>query len=238
MIKPNLIICLLLFCCAEAFCVPAKRVTRIVHQKDGTSLNIVLCGDECLHFYATDDGYPVVEDQKGLFCYASLCQKSLVSTGIIAHNLGDRAEKEIQYVNSLDKDVRMVLPEIWAERMALNGTPGGLVKTRGDGAKNRKNYIGEKKGLVILVEFANLGMSGTDSQREFYRMFNENGYNENNHIGSVHDYFYAQSYGKFDLAFDVVGPVTLSQSYDYYGSNRDGDDGNDQHRSTSRYYGC
>ena len=238
MIKPNLIICLLLFCCAEAFCVPAKRVTRIVHQKDGTSLNIVLCGDECLHFYATDDGYPVVEDQKGLFCYASLCQKSLVSTGIIAHNLGDRAEKEIQYVNSLDKDVRMVLPEIWAERMALNGTPGGLVKTRGDGAKNRKNYIGEKKGLVILVEFANLGMNGTDPQREFYRMFNENGYNENNHIGSVHDYFYAQSYGKFDLAFDVVGPVTLSQNFDYYGSNRDGDDGNDQHPGTMVAEAC
>ena len=229
MTKPSLIISIMLFCCAEAFCVPAKRVTRNVHQNDGTSLNIVLCGDECLHFYATNDGYPVIEEQKGAFCYASFRMQSLVSTGITAHNPIDRTEKEIQYVKDLDKNVCAKIPEVWAERMSLNINTRGNVKSRGVAAKDRKNYIGEKKGLVILVEFANLGMKGTDSQSDFYRMFNEKGYSDNNHIGSVHDYFYAQSYGKFDLTFDVVGPVTLSQDYDYYGSNRGGDDGNDQH---------
>ena len=43
--------------------------------------------------------------------------------------------------------------------------------------------------------------------------------------GSVHDYFYDQSYGLFDLEFDVVGPYTLSHNMAYYGENNSkGDD--------------
>lgn len=238
MIKPSLIISLLLFCCVEAFCVPAKRISRIVHQNDGTSLELILCGDEYFHFYATDDGYPVIEEHNGSFCYASFRMQSLTSTGIIAHNSIDRTEKEIQYVKELDKDVRAKIPEVWAERMSLNNNTRVFVKSRGGGAKERNIIIGERRGLVILVEFANLGMNGTDSQGDFYRMFNEKGYSEYNHIGSVHDYFYAQSYGKFDLTFDVVGPVTLSQEFDYYGSNRGGDDGNDQYTGTMVAEAC
>lgn len=39
------------------------------------------------------------------------------------------------------------------------------------------------------------------------------------------DYFRAQSGGQFLLTFDVVGPVTLSKEYKYYGENDS--DGND-----------
>lgn len=40
--------------------------------------------------------------------------------------------------------------------------------------------------------------------------------------GSVKDYFKAQSYGQFELDFDVAGPVTLPKSYTYYGENKSG----------------
>jgi len=49
-------------------------------------------------------------------------------------------------------------------------------------------------------------------------------------VGSVHDYFYDQSYGQFDLTFDVVGPVTLSKEYGYYGENDN--NGNDKRPAT------
>ena len=53
----------------------------------------------------------------------------------------------------------------------------------------------------------------------FFRYMNEEGYKENGQYGSVRDYFLSQSYGRFDFSFDVVGPVTLSKSMDYYGRN-------------------
>ena len=78
---------------------------------------------------------------------------------------------------------------------------------------------GEKKGLVILVNFANKIMSMSNANEVFDAMFNEIGYDRNDAVGSVHDYFYDQSYGQFNLTFDVVGPVTVSNNYGYYGSN-------------------
>ena len=81
-------------------------------------------------------------------------------------------------------------------------------------------YIGKKKGLVILVSFKDVQFSSVGRQEEFNNMFNRSGYSSFNHIGSVHDYFADQSYGRFDLTFDVIGPVTLSNDVAYYGSNR------------------
>lgn len=88
-------------------------------------------------------------------------------------------------------------------------------------------YIGAKKGLVILVNFKDVKMQSTSTQQAFADQFNQVGYNKNHHIGSVHDYFYDQSYGQFDLTFDVVGPVTISREMSYYGGNDRY--GNDQH---------
>ncbi|MCR4921992.1 MAG: M6 family metalloprotease domain-containing protein [Bacteroidaceae bacterium] len=84
---------------------------------------------------------------------------------------------------------------------------------------------GHKKGLVILVNYSDLTMKY--GQSTYLDFFNKEGYSDYNMGGSVHDYFYSQSYGKFNLTFDVVGPVTLSKKYSYYGENDS--EGNDKH---------
>lgn len=85
------------------------------------------------------------------------------------------------------------------------------------------NTIGKKKGLVILVNFSDRKMS--ISANEFHDFFNKEGYSNYGMGGSVHDYFHDCSYGKFNLTFDVVGPVTVSKSINYYGRNdSNGDD--------------
>lgn len=99
-------------------------------------------------------------------------------------------------------------------------------------AKARKawgntTFTGQKKGLVILVNFSDKSMKASSSQEEFNDMFNKEGYSNNGHIGSVHDFFMDNSYGQFDLQFDVVGPVTVSKTMSYYGKNDYS--GNDQH---------
>ena len=90
------------------------------------------------------------------------------------------------------------------------------------------NYIGQKKGIIILVNFSNVSWSNTASY--FNRVVNEANFSDGNFVGSMYDYFYAQSDGQFQLTFDVVGPVTVSNTQSYYGSNDSS--GNDKYPAT------
>ena len=81
------------------------------------------------------------------------------------------------------------------------------------------HYTGKKKGIVILVEFSNVSFRAGNTLEKYKRIMNEEGYSEGSFKGSVADYFKAQSGGKFELAFDVVGPYKLSQNQSYYGAN-------------------
>lgn len=91
--------------------------------------------------------------------------------------------------------------------------------------KNAAVFQGEKRGLIILVQFADKAFSMGKPQPLYDRIANEQGYSDHGFNGSVRDYFIAQSGGKFTLDFDVVGPVTLDHGYSYYGGNdRYGDD--------------
>ena len=87
------------------------------------------------------------------------------------------------------------------------------------------SITGDKKGLIILVNFTDQSFSAT--QNDFYKLANQVNYNSGNYKGSMYDYFYAQSDGQFRLTFDVVGPYTVSQNCAYYGGNDS--EGNDEH---------
>lgn len=79
------------------------------------------------------------------------------------------------------------------------------------------SYKGSKKGIIILVEFPSKTFSATNTPEVFMDMANKVGYTDRyGSIGSVHDYFYSQSNGQFDLTFDVWGPVTVSKEMKYY----------------------
>lgn len=104
-----------------------------------------------------------------------------------------------------------------------------LARAKGQSPANSA-IIGKKKGLVILVNFSDRVMTTSQPKTFFDRQFNEEGFTDFNHIGSVRDYFYDQSYGQLDIHFDVVGPVTVSKNLSYYGQNDD--DGNDMYPCT------
>ena len=81
------------------------------------------------------------------------------------------------------------------------------------------NYTGKKKGIIILVEFMGTTFKTADSNALYQRIANEENFSYNKFKGSMRDYFFKQSEGKFELQFDVVGPVQVSQAYSYYGGN-------------------
>ncbi len=96
-------------------------------------------------------------------------------------------------------------------------------RTRSSSARN-SSFFGEKKGLIILVQFSDLQFRSTHTPELYYQIANEEGFTNNMGFkGSVRDYFRDQSYGQFLIDFDIAGPVTLSKGYAYYGANdRDG----------------
>ena len=81
------------------------------------------------------------------------------------------------------------------------------------------NYTGKKKAIVLLVNFKDQKFETGHDNTLFTRIANEEGFSEGAFKGSMADYFKAQSRGKFELDFDVVGPVTVSQNASYYGKN-------------------
>ncbi len=119
----------------------------------------------------------------------------------------------LQRVNGVYEFVsRDSLQSLWKERLQSRNDARRTKMQRA----NDVSYTGSRRGLVILVNFADLAFE--TEQEEWNNYFNEVGYNTAGMYGSVHDYFLEQSYVVFDLSFDVVGPVTVSNGYAYYGS--------------------
>ena len=83
---------------------------------------------------------------------------------------------------------------------------------------NFQPILGKKRGLVILVNFRDVKFTHENPQAVYQDFFNKRGYTDYGMTGSVSDYFIAQSYGKFELDFDVVGPYTLTKAMGAYGA--------------------
>ena len=82
--------------------------------------------------------------------------------------------------------------------------------------KAASSNVGERRFPVILVQFSDTKFTISNPKEAFTRLLNEEGYSSNGAVGSVRDYYLAQSRGRFQPIFDVYGPVTLSNSSSYY----------------------
>lgn len=90
-------------------------------------------------------------------------------------------------------------------------------------------YKGERQQLVVLVTFKDLQFKGDEQAtlEQWDKVFNAHGYTEGDFTGSIHDYYYEQSYGQFNLHFDLVY-IALNDSVKKYCSTED-DDENSQY---------
>lgn len=78
---------------------------------------------------------------------------------------------------------------------------------------------GDHKSLVILVEFSDMKFKLPDVRQYYEGMLNGDTFTEYESTGSAKQYYTENSSGKFNVSFDIQGPVTLDQSYMYYGQN-------------------
>ena len=89
--------------------------------------------------------------------------------------------------------------------------PEGLALRRGASGGQTKQtggdfYHSERHQLTVMVEFNDRAFKGNEDATlaQWNLIFNAKNLTEAPFKGSVHDYFYAQSYGNFDLTFDLV----------------------------------
>ena len=118
------------------------------------------------------------------------------------------------------------------EEISLDTLQASSSRQREHAAKSRAETISKlrmakstratekKRGLILLVNFADKKFNEANTKTFYERMANEEGYSERGFHGSIRDYFLAQSNGAFDVSFDVVGPVEMQNGYAYYGSGR------------------
>lgn len=68
-------------------------------QPDGDTLQTYLRGDERMHWMMTLDGWQLMKNKRGYYCYAKQCKngKAVLSCKK-AHNEGDRTAKETQWL--------------------------------------------------------------------------------------------------------------------------------------------
>jgi len=185
---------------AAANAIPAKKLQKVITLTNGTQVSVELRGDEYLSWWEGTDGtaYRATADENVFEAFDLEAQKPAAAAR--------RARAEQGRVARLAR--------------VKNSLKGADDKMRGLGG-DHITYKGVKKGLVVLVDFKNKKFADGHDLEYYKNVINGKDFSdeEEGYVGSVRDYFLAQSNGQFELDFDVVGPVTMSNNYGYYGGD-------------------
>ncbi|MBQ7716844.1 MAG: hypothetical protein IJT55_04990 [Prevotella sp.] len=203
----------LLFVGGRAKAEPAHPFPVKVLQPDGSSVTIVLHGDEWMNFITTVDGYTVVKNNEGYYVYALLEGNNQKASQVVAHDTEDRQQKELAFLTGITKYQVPKMSEEKAQQM--NEENRRRQVKLNTVRRNAKNTYENFRGLVILVEFNDMKFSRDDYKEIITDMINKKnytGYDNEKFTGSLRDYFYDNSNGKFEPQFDVAGPYTVDFS--------------------------
>lgn len=167
-------------------------VWRDITLADGTQVHAQLRGDEFGSFWQDADGT----------CYS------------LKENTSDR------YVKA---DLNKLMLQSNELRRAANVARAQVRKSPSKVGKPNGPITGKQKGIIIMVQYKDTKFS-TGYNQKFVNGY-VNGPMTKSHtargfVGTVKDYFLAQSNGQFELDFDIVGPYTLSREYSYYGADQ------------------
>lgn len=201
-----------------ASAVPAKPGTLTVKQPDGTTLQVVLHGDENNHYMTTVDGTLIMQSENAQYVYAKIVNGHLQATALKAKNAMQRSLDDKDFLASLQQE----------------NAHSKLAKRQNLKVKRINHAPSEfgvspslvAKGFAILVNFADKDMT-TGTNQSISNLLNQDGYSQNGSVGSAKNYFETASNGQYSPDFEVYGPYTLPKNMSYYGGNDY--NGNDKH---------
>ena len=204
---------------AKAFSEPLT-----ITQKDGKQLTFQLHGDEHFNYIATTDGVLLCRVGKDYYIAAIDENGKMSSSGVLAHNAGQRTEEEIVLIGKQDKDKFFACQEVIETKEAKR-----VMKriSMPNGNSTLFPHTGSPKALVILADFKDVPFKHDDNTTmEIFDQYlnavdarptHASDATLSKNIGSVAKYFYDMSYGSFTPQFDVAAVVHLSENMSVYG---------------------
>ena len=209
-------------CCATMLAIPAKRGQwKTITLSDGRQVRVELRGDERAHWW-----------EDSLHQRYVLCGMRNVECGM---RNDTETREETRGMWNVECGVRndteiweMVEDSDWSKRYSTRRYSHStfhiphstkFVPPSSKITSNTLPSTSNKRGLIILVEFQNKQFREENDRVMFNRIANEKGFSERGFKGCVSDYFRDQSNGMLDLTFDVIGPVTINNDFEYYGKN-------------------
>ena len=195
---------------------PALPGVRQVLQPDGTVLTVEQFGDEYHHWTATLDGMMVVNTGHGYYVASIDAQGRLTASDVLAHDQVLRSQEERLLASRQAQNHARFHQQ--AERQAPSR------RSMAVGGSGYLPHAGSPRVLVILAAFQDLDFTVNSPLQAFDQYLNGEqlvDYGNHNQLNysSVNKYFESSSGGAFSPLFDVVGPVTLPQTMEYYGKN-------------------
>ena len=184
-------------------------------QPDGTTIQLLVTGDEDYARYETLDGYTAVYDEaQQRHCYAVRVNGVLISSTVPVTAPPPpglrRHLRESTTVRARRADARRAEIGFSSAPALTFGPEQGLL----DG---RRLSTGNVRGLTILVEFQDVRTNITKADVE--DLLNGQNYTRNGNFCSAREYFRIVSSGKLNYTNDVVGPFLLSRNRSYYVQN-------------------
>ena len=232
----SLVIAGLLLGTSSALGYPHRGEPMVMAQPDGTSVEVVVWGDEFYARVESPDGYTLVLDPVTRWiCYATSTQDGdLVSTGI--HFTGDQsitvsglptartkpaAESELRRrgiarglrhaPDKIEKKIRASQQQLWGGA----APPSGATGTAPAWAPPEEGLLGATgsiKGLVVAIDFSD--RVGTISQTELDNAFNGATYGDSR--GSIRTWAETISYNMFTVSHQIVAYMRAAYPTTHY----------------------
>ncbi len=178
------------------------------HQPDGSIVTLILKGDEQLKCAQSIDGYTLICNEKNEWVYAVEDSSGLLIPS--SHLASDKLKNEASIVSFLKIQPKGIRYKAQIDRKKEK------MHKRLPAPSKTATAFGERKGLIILMNFSDVKFSTTNEA--FDQLFNAKNYSGLS-SGSVRDFFLKNSYDQFDYRFDVVGPFNALHTMSYYGAN-------------------
>lgn len=204
----------LCFSASTAHAAKANQTPFAVRQADGSTLMVVLHGDESYSWYTTLDGVMLSHVNQSFFISSINQQGLLQPTRQLAHEAQQRSSAEQQLVKA----------QAPLKPLFLKDASHRLSKARATVTSKYFPHKGSPTALVILAQFTDTVFHMADPKASFEQFLNggtpsDLGCGEARNYSSVKQYFSDMSNGQFVPNFKVVGPVTLPNSLKYYGAD-------------------
>ena len=181
-------------CCGSVLAAPAKPDPFTHTQSDGSTVTLLMRGGEFNHSLMTMDGLTVALDANGDYCYTAGGSMS----NVLAHDEGARGIEEQAFIIA------------YRDQMTLHVSR--MPRRSDENTSPQVPTFGSPRIPIILVNYTDVRFIDEDPVATFQNQFNEKQY-------SCLHYFQAQSRGQFSPRFDILGPVDLPQTREFYGRN-------------------